>query len=229
MARILALEGDEHQHVQLLLPWYVNGTLDAGERVAVQAHLGRCARCQADATWQRRLRAHADEGFASIQATPGDHVEHGEHVEQDWARLRERLDPPRTNALPGAAGARSRRRWAGSWSRWWAIAVAAQAVVIAAMAFALWTSPHHPADAYAALGRPLPPAAANALVVFHPDATEAQIRRALRACDARIVGGPTATDAYLLAVPALGPRTLALLRSEPAVLRIESLDGEAAR
>lgn len=220
MARILSLEGDEHQHAQLQLPWYVNGTLEVEERAAVQAHLGRCARCQADAAWQFRLRAEAGEDRASREATPRD------DFERDWVALLEQLDPPRMAAAPGRG---FRARWPGSWSRWLAIAATAQAVVIAALALALWVSPSRPADAYRALGQPSPIVAANALVVFHADATEAQIRRALRACDARIVGGPTTTDAYLLAVPDLGPRTLAKLRSEPAVLRIESLEGEAAR
>ena len=223
MARILCLEGDEHQRVQLQLPWFVNGTLEAGERVAVQAHVGRCARCQADAAWQWRLHAQAGEDRTASEATPRD------GLERDWAALLERLDLPHIAATPAAPGSGFRARWAWSRSRWPPILAAAQAALIAAMAIALWMSPSRPTDAYRALGSASATGAANALVVFRADATEAQIRRALRACDARIVGGPTTTDAYLLAVPDLGPRTLAKLRSEPAVLRIESLEGEPPR
>ena len=86
-----------------------------------------------------------------------------------------------------------------------------------------------PADSYRTLGAAGAPPAANALVVFRPDATEAEMRRALRAADARVVGGPTVTDAYLLRIPALDAEALARLRAEPAVARVESLEGEPAR
>jgi hypothetical protein len=72
-------------------------------------------------------------------------------------------------------------------------------------------------------------APANALVVFRPDATEADIRAALRAGDARLVGGPTVTDAYLLRIPDLGAAPLARLRAQRAVARVESLEGEPAK
>ena len=37
---------DDHQEAQLLLPWYVNGTLPLPEHEAVAAHLLRCAACR---------------------------------------------------------------------------------------------------------------------------------------------------------------------------------------
>jgi hypothetical protein len=66
-------------------------------------------------------------------------------------------------------------------------------------------------------------------VRFRPEATEQEMRRVLRDSEARLVYGPTATDAYLLAVPA-GLETAAVqrLRKESAVLLVESLDGRAA-
>src|SRR5258706_14911879 len=79
--QILRLGGDEHDIVQLLLPWYDSGHLDASETARVQAHLGSCARCQADIAWQRRVRelTTADEAQA-----------HGKthDVDQGWAALR---------------------------------------------------------------------------------------------------------------------------------------------
>ncbi|MGZ5216143.1 MAG: zf-HC2 domain-containing protein, partial [Caldimonas sp.] len=72
-------------------------------------------------------------------------------------------------------------------------------------------------------------AEANALALFHADATEQQIRAALRAVGARIVGGPTVTDAYLVRLGDPGPDALARLRAQPGVLRVESLQGEASR
>ena len=88
-ARILALDSDEHRIAQELLPWFVNGTLDAAEAAQVTAHLAHCSRCQADAA------AHADLRAMTADAGPrGD-------VDRDWAALRSRLD-----AAPAAASHR---------------------------------------------------------------------------------------------------------------------------
>ena len=65
--------------------------------------------------------------------------------------------------------------------------------------------------------------------MFAASATEAQIRAALRAGDARLVGGPTVSDAYLLQLRTNDRATLAKLRGQPGVLRVESLEAEAAR
>ena len=69
--------------------------------------------------------------------------------------------------------------------------------------------------AYHALGSPPAPAAANVIVIFRADATEEDMRDALKASGASIVGGPTAADAYLLRVSA-NQRSLSL---EQAPLR----------
>ena len=87
----------------------------------------------------------------------------------------------------------------------------------------------HSTEPYRALGAAPGPATPNALVVFRAVATEAQIRSALRAADARLVGGPTVTDAYLLRLATPGAQTLARLREQGAVLRVESLDAEGTR
>jgi len=70
---------------------------------------------------------------------------------------------------------------------------------------------------------------ANAIVVFRNDATQAETSAALRAAGARIVGGPTAADAYLLQLPEPAAPALARLRAERAVARVEALQGEATR
>jgi len=208
-ARVLRLDSDEHGAVQALLPWYANGTLDAAERTEVEAHLGDCARCRADLDFQRLVRT------TPVPAPRGD-------VEQGWLALRGRLAAAPAPARPAAP---PRAGWA--LPRWLLPALALQAAFVAAIA-AAWLVLPAPAE-YRTLGAATAAPAANALVVFRPDATEAEIRRALRVADARVVGGPTVTDAWLLRVPALGAPALARLRAEPAVARVESLEGEPAR
>jgi anti-sigma factor RsiW len=220
-ARVLQLDSDEHGAVQALLPWYANGTLEPAERAEVEAHLGACARCRADLEFQRLVRT------TPVAPAAGD-------VERGWLALRARLasEPaPSPAARPAATGrARAPLRWPmrhSSLPRWLMPALALQAAFVVMLA-AAWLVVPRPDD-YRTLGAAAPPPAANALVVFRPDATEAEIRRALRAADARVVGGPTVTDAYLLRVPALDAATLGRLRAEPAVARLESLEGEPAR
>jgi len=65
--------------------------------------------------------------------------------------------------------------------------------------------------------------------VFRGDATNEQMRDALHAVEARIVGGPTITDAWLVRIGSPTPQVLARLRAQPGVLRVEALQEEAAR
>jgi anti-sigma factor RsiW len=211
-ARVLQLDSDEHGRAQALLPWAANGTLEAAELAEVEAHLADCARCRADLEFQRLVRA------TPVAPPPGD-------VDRGWLALRARLEASPTAARPAAAATAPRPRPAGP--RWLLPALALQAAFVLVLA-ATWLALPAPGE-YRTLGTAAAPAAANALVVFRPDATEAAIRRALRAADARIVGGPTVTDAYLLRVPALDAASLDRLRAEPAVARVESLEGETAR
>jgi hypothetical protein len=63
------------------------------------------------------------------------------------------------------------------------------------------------------------------MVIFRPDATEADMRRILTAADARFVDGPTAAGAYVLkAPPRAKAQALALLRRQPQVVLAQPLD-----
>ena len=208
-ARVFQLDSDPHRAAQTLLPWYGNSTLDAEERIWFEAHLGECPRCQADVEFQRHLQALP----AAIPAGAAD---------RGWLALRARLD-----AKP-AADLRPATSTSGRAMRWLPLALGLQAMLVLVLATA-WLAAPQPAE-YRTLGSAASvTTTANALVVFRPDATEAAIRQALRAADARIVGGPTVTDAWLLRLPDTGAGSLARLRAEPAVARVESLEGEPAR
>jgi anti-sigma factor RsiW len=210
-ARILTLDTDEHRVVQSVLPWFVNGTLGRAEASLVEAHLVQCARCRADAASQDRLRT------LPVDADPAGDIEH------DWALLRGRLE-----ARPAAAARRPSATAHGWRTRWLPFAFGVQGAVVLVLAFALFGSTRQD-ETYRTLGAAPGAAVANALVVFRSDATEAEIRHALRASGARLVGGPTVTDAYLLRVPDLGTQALGRLRAQPAVASVESLEGETAR
>ncbi|HEY6356409.1 MAG TPA: zf-HC2 domain-containing protein [Burkholderiaceae bacterium] len=211
--------GDVHQRVQALLPWYVGASLGAEERARVDAHLAECARCQAELAWERRLHVADDD-----TDVPAD-------VERDLALLRERIADRAAPAQPGGAAARLLGSWrqGPAWMRW---AVAGHCAVVAMLGLSLLLVALSPEPRYRALGaRAAAPGAAgggNLIVRFRPDATEQDMRSALRDSQARLVYGPTTTDAYLLAVPADRVKAaVTRLRGERAVLLVESLDGGA--
>ena len=222
--RILRLGGDEHDIVQLLLPWYDGGHLDAAEVKRVTAHLGGCARCHADLAWQRKLRAvAADVPALAGAASPAGDVDHG------WAALRGQLDAAAAAgrgraAKPPRAARSAPPRWGG-----WRWVVALQSTVIVGLAaLVIVMVPRD--DAYRALGSPSRAGDASIVVVFRPEASEVQIRQALRDSDARLVDGPTVTGAYLLSVaPERHEHALARLRAAGSVLRVDSLAAEPVR
>ena len=218
-ANVVPLDTDEHHAVQTLLPWYLSGRLDRPEVEQVEAHLAGCARCQSELAWERRMSA----AQAALGSDAGD-VEHG------WTRLRQALAAS-TGGAPSRPASRPRRlrddwRAGAPWLRWTLGAQFAAVLVL----ITLVVAPHAPDETYHALGSAGHTSAGNMVVRFRPDATEREIRMALKGAGARLVGGPTATDAYLLSVPVdREAAALATLRATPIVALVESRDGSTRR
>lgn len=210
MGKILPFPEDRHHETQLLLPWYVNGRLEGHDRELVEAHLQQCAECRADLSGERDLRSHL------VELTPDD--------EHRWDTLHARLEPPSRTS-----GRRTeRRRWAivRAWAaepRTLRRIVGVQAAALLALAALAFPSPQQ--ARYRVLGDPPAANAGNAIIIFRPDVREAAMRGLLEANGVQLVGGPTAADAYVLAVPAAGRMDrLASLRRNPAVVLAEPID-----
>lgn len=205
--------GDSHDEAQRLLPWLLAGRLGDDERAMVQAHIAGCPRCQGELEWEQRLQARYAELPADADA------------ERGLAALRAHLmRPPRRAGRATAAWQRVSAAWRGAGPVLRGV-LALQAAAIVALAVGLFgTTPSHD-GAYKTLGAGPPPASANAVVRFRPDATDLAIRQALQGSGARVVDGPTVSGAYLLHLPAV-ERASALkrLRGDNAVLLAESLE-----
>lgn len=205
MADIIRLRGDLHRQTQGLLPWYANGTLDADEAAAVAAHLADCAECRAELEAERAL----GEQIASLP-------------DRGWASLRSRLEgrSARRGRWPAAL---LRHRVPIGW------AVAAQAACLALIVGVGWIpSQQSQRPVYRALGAPAAAAPGNVVVIFRPTTSEAELRDTLRQSGARLVGGPTASDAYVLHVAAAQrSAALARLRSDRHVVLAEPIDGDS--
>ncbi len=221
--RIIPLPFDEHRDAQSLLPWYVSGTLKDSDRNRLQAHLNQCADCRAELSLETRLSHRIAETPADGDALD---VEHGLRL------ITESLDSHGDRSpLAGGFGGLALRlretlrqrpqRAAAAWLGW---ALAGQFCLLVALGISLWRS-EHPAR-YHALGALSASDVANIVLIFKPDTPERDFRAILRASGARLVGGPTVSDAYLLHVsPAARAAVLARLRQETEVVLAEPVDG----
>lgn len=204
------MDGDAvHRATQEALPWLLNGRLDGAGLDAAQAHLAGCAACRADLQQLRRLQEAAE--------LPDPHCDPDAALGRLFARIDAPGQPPAQISPPLALPRR-----AANDPRWLRRLALAQCGAIVLLAFLL-ARPGPPADSFRGLGA-APAAAGQAVVVFRPETAEHELRRILRASGARVVGGPTVTDAWLLAMPpADAAASLARLRAEPAVLLAEPL------
>ncbi len=218
-ANVVNLASSTHQNVEQLLPWFVMATLDADECALVESHLADCAACRRELEWQRHMRTAQAAPVAAYDA------------DRAFAALRARM--------PAPARASRQRAWEALREWWQAQATpmrwvfALQPLLIVGLALALVAGRGTPAvsapQIYHALARPAAESGGRLVIVFAPQTTQAQMRSVLLASGTRIVDGPTAADAYILAVaPERAAQALQQLRAESSVLLIRTLDTEDA-
>jgi len=213
MADLPGADERPHDEAEALLPWYATGQLDERDRAIVEDHLQGCVQCQQQLFVERRI---VDE-FGTLVP----------QVENGWAKLRSSIGAP---AQPVRAPL-----FQPLVEMWRAVTrppvmglVAAQAVflLIAGSVFVSLQRP--PAAQYHALYSGSAPAQANMIVMFQGETTEQQMRHALNASGASLVGGPTDADAYLLHVEAKDrARAIASLQSDRHVTLAQPIDGPA--
>jgi hypothetical protein len=162
-----------------LLPWLVNGTLDATERDAVEQHARTCIVCRRELKEQRHLKA-------AVAEQPTIHVS----AHAGLAELDRRLD-----ATPVAS--RAVREWGGWYAALQPFAYAT-AAGIALLAFLLWLTPlpEIGADRYTTLATENAGQAKLIDVVFAQQTTAAEMAALLAEVDGEIVAGPSAVGRY---------------------------------
>jgi hypothetical protein len=209
MAQIIHFRGSPHDEVQELLPWFVNGTLEADEAERVEAHLAGCAECRGELAAERQLA----EGIANL---PVD-------VESSWEGLQQRLDAEavvRVQAAPPV--------WRKPVPLVWALAAPVAAAAAVALFFVNIPLQTPAEPQYRALGSSNTLQSANLIVQFEPNTRVHDMQLALSSSDARLVDGPTETGAYLLRVdPSRRELALKRLRDNDAIALAEPIDGAA--
>ena len=214
-ARLFPFDASAHTVVDAILPWYVNDTLAGEERQFVEDHVRVCEACQRESQWLREVYGACSAVSSLNDASLTDPVA--------LAALQRHYGP---RALKASIG--DRWREAPQWTRW---ALAAQLAAVAVLT-TLVAIDFRSEPAYRTLGvanRSVQTQAAIA-VMFAPATTAAEIGRVVSAADARIVDGPTVTNAYVLEVPAARSEQAVLtLRNERAIRFAERLGTPAAR
>ena len=221
-------DGNDHQKVWEILPWYVNGTLERDEHEFVARHILRCPTC-ADEVVRCHSIATAVRSAEAAARTPSP-----EHL----ARLMERIDRGSVSAAPERWRTRV-REWiekirlafheTPSLFRW---ALAAQTAAIVLLAAAIIMQGSVAPSFYQTLsdaGSSSKSGRVHLQVVFADDITEREIRTLLSSIGATIVAGPTPMAVYTVAliagdreVPERTQETLALLRAHPKVRLAEA-------
>jgi len=188
----------------LLLPWYVTGQIEPGDRLLVDAHLADCAECRDELAAERRLHG-------AVVDLPAPSAAGWERMVAELARPEAPVPLPRSFRRAG-----------------WMLAAQA-AVLVLGVGVVLHLQRQAPSVAtpqpYHALGAPQQGQAGNILVMFAPDTREPALRKAIEASGARLVDGPTAAGAYLLAIaPGERAAALARLRAQAGVTLAQPVD-----
>ena len=199
-------QGPSHQDCMELLPWYLNQTLDASERLAVEAHLKECAGCRDEVAFLETLQSSA----RVVNRPP---------IRDRFDEVLARIDRPKVVAIRSS-----------QLVRWLVIGEAA--AVVALLAILLWTVTASPPGSYQTLsdlGSAEPTDAVVLRVVFDERITEVDLRGLLESINAQIVAGPNRAGAYTLRVGGEGlegkapAKLLERLRGEPFVRFAESV------
>ena len=192
-----------HDAAWELLPWYVNGTLQASERALVDQHLRSCLLCHRELDEQQRLDELVRES-ETVRISP----------RSSFDTLMRRIDSSATADSGRSFGYRARIM---SW-----LPVAAALLAVGVVLVVLYSANPDRSGDFRTLSSetPILPSDATALqMVFAQHATEEEIRNLLAGIGGRIVDGPSGAGVYTIELldGTVQPETLEQLRADERV------------
>jgi hypothetical protein len=224
MSKFRAEDSPEHAAIAAMIPWYVNDTLNATDRLRLEAHLGLCTACRGALSMEQQV-------FASITAESG--IEYMPVA--SLKRLQARLDADHsshtsTDVPPVSQRLRGRMPWQGLV----AASIALVAVTIGLLGADRWMQYRAQTAAahFYTVTNSAPRARDEAIrAVFAPTITLVQLQAILDEAQLRIISGPTEAGVYSLALKSNQPviQSLSLLRSHAAVRFAESTRADSPR
>ena len=179
----------------LLLPWYLNGTLEESERRELEAHLAQCETCRQELAELEQFR---DQYRFATAAAPGP----GARVRQ---AVFSQIEPRSAGAsLAEQIGALGRLLFRPAW------APACPTITSAASAGALgWFVFRSPPTSTLGV-RDVSRNPTRLRILFNPTATQQEVVGALRELGARVEDGPDEQGAYVVEISAGSPREIAV-------------------
>jgi anti-sigma factor RsiW len=167
----------DHDHAARLLPWLVNGTLEAAERFGVEQHVRSCIACRRELKELERLGA-------AVRAQPLVQLS----ADSGLARLEEQLDDE--------AAAQGSSRRALSYPPFLRYAAAAS-IGVAILGALLWLAPSlENRSGYSTLASSPTQRRAQIDLIFTEQTSAADIQALLTSIDGEIVAGPTELGRY---------------------------------
>ncbi len=202
---------DEHETVEMLLPWYVTGRLDRAEVAQVDAHMSKCANCRALLVEERHLKSDVASIPIAVPRCRAPAVAIGyrlSSVSRGWQSTRQTISA-----------------WTAKPMRIAAFAAVQVAMMLLMFQLVQPTTP--PVASYRTLSSGDLQNQPNAIVMFNADTRESDFRAILFGARANIVGGPTEANAYYLRIDA-AKRDSAVdkLRKHPQIMLVQPVDGE---
>lgn len=199
--------GDEH--VEALIPWYVNGTLGSADTQRVQRHLQECEQCRASVELETKIAGLVREHRDTLDCAP----------QSGWSRLVAQLDARSSVSHAQAVPPRSGKRLIPA-------LLIAQAAAIAGLGIALvYLLDARTDSSYRTLSdaaETAPAAGPTLRVVFAEDTSTEKLRTLLEPIGGTIRSGPTANSVYTIELQQSGTAAaLQWLRTQPEVLFAE--------
>ncbi|MDD5272297.1 MAG: zf-HC2 domain-containing protein [Methylovulum sp.] len=214
---------DSHEALQLLLPWYLENTLDTAEQQQMEQHLQTCLLCR------RELLAIDQLATAVRQPTALDVA-----ADTSFAAIREKLAPPVQPIAYPATDTGGTRRLYLAWRKHLPAAIGpigkplalAAAITLAVLPLHLQERDNQPTVGYQTLSASRPNLAPGLKlhVVFAQNLPENRIKDMLAAIGGQLLGNPNSVGAYTVQLPPATPdasAALAFLRNSPDVLLAE--------
>jgi Fervidolysin N-terminal prodomain len=191
----------EHDEIAVLLPWYVNGSLNTEERILVDDHVRRCLTCRRELALERRtLEVFHSESPVDQSADAA--------FERLHDRIAGRVGRPGRSRYDDLVLALRRLRTIAASRAWSGLRLPLIALPMVALVFGLVLVNLEPDDAQLTGGsglggyRTLSQADSIAAhiedihVIFARGTDSARIAQILQSLDATIVGGPNSAGAY---------------------------------
>ena len=200
---VLHTPSSSHEDTFLLLPWYVNGTLEPDERAHVEEHVNKCPICQQEIMLLMRV----EKTIGSVQTNGQEKLVLNPQTGLDALLQRIEQSESRNTRNPGFIG-RIKDYVAGlslhPFERYgWAAALPVVALVLVT-AILVWPQMPSHEPAYQTLTGQTPPAqdALRLRVIFADTTTDSDAQSVLDQMDERIVVNRSADGSYMLEVPA---------------------------